>query len=72
MVQQYSVGDWVRVLWEDTVYDAAVIKVHSNGAVDVLYDKTGNIGASLTAAEHILQLMGEDGKPNTKGKARGC
>ena len=63
---KYSVGDRVRVLWEDAVYSAAVTKVHDNRAVDVVYDKTGNVGVALTAAEHILQLMGEDGKPKEK------
>ena len=63
---KYSVGDRVRVLWKDVVYNAAVLTVHDNGAVDVVYAISGSIGLSLTAAEHILQLMGEDGKPKEK------
>ena len=63
---KYSVGDRVRVLWEDAVYGAAVITVHGNGAVDVVYTISGSIGLSLTAAEHILQLMGQDGNPKKK------
>ena len=63
---KYSVGDRVRVLWEDAMYNAAVITAHDNGAVDVVYTISGSIGLSLTAAEHVLQLMGEDG--NLKGK----
>ena len=63
---KYSVGDQIRVLWEDAMYHAAVITVHGNGAVDVVYTISGSIGLSLTAAEHILQLMGEDGNPKEK------
>ena len=29
MAQDYSVGDKVSLLWEDALFDAAVIKVHS-------------------------------------------
>ena len=63
---KYSVGDRVRVVWEDAVYDAAVITVHANNAVDVVYAVSGCIGLSLTAAEHVLQLVGGDGKPKEK------
>ena len=30
----YSVGDRVRVLWEDAMHNAAVTKVHPGGAVE--------------------------------------
>ena len=62
---KYSVGDRVRVVWQGFMdADATVIKVHASNAVDVLYDKSGTVGVSLTAAEHILELMDvEDGKP---------
>ena len=66
---KYSVGDRVRVLRnyaDETLFDGAVIKVHTDRSVDVVYDKSGNIGVSLTAAEHILQLLGEDGNPKEK------
>ena len=59
---KYSVGDRVQVLWEDAVYHAAVITVHGNGAVDVVYTISGSIGLSLTAAD----MMGEDGNPQEK------
>ena len=58
---KYSVGDRVRVLREITdeaFFDGVVIKVHLRGAGAVKYAKTGTVGVSLTAAEHILQLMG--------------
>ena len=65
---KYSVGDRVRVVWQGFVdADATVIKVHLSNAVDVVYAKTGTVGVSLTAAEHILELMDvEDGKPKEK------
>ena len=57
---KYSVGDRVRVVWQGFVdADAKVIKVHASSAVDVLYAKTGTVGVALTAAEHILELMGD-------------
>ena len=65
---KYSVGDRVRVLRnyaDETLFDGAVIKVHTDRSVDVVYDKSGNVGVSLTAAEHILQVMG-DGKIKEK------
>ena len=71
MAQEYSVGDKVSLLWEDAVFDAAVIKVHSNGAVDVAFKKDGSIGKNLTKAENILQLLGEDWKKKEKPKAVG-
>ena len=63
---KYSVGDRVSVVWDDVVFGATIIKAHLNNAVDVVYTKTGSVGVSLTAAEHILQLMGEDGKIKEK------
>ena len=63
---KYSVGDRVSVVWDDAVFDATVIKVHLSNAVDVVYTKTGSVGVSLTAAEHILQLIGEDGRLKVK------
>ena len=59
--QQYSVGDRVRVSLGGVVYTAAVIKVHVGDANDVVFAKAGNVGVSLTAAKHILELelMGE-------------
>ena len=62
----YSFGDRVSVVWDDAVFGATVINVHLSNAVDVVYTKTGSVGVSLTAAEHILQLMGEDGKIKEK------
>ena len=65
MAQEYSVGDRVRVLRKVTdvaLSDGAVIKVHSNGAVDVAYDVDGSVGLSLTKEKDIFQLVGEDGK----------
>ena len=57
---KYSVGDRVRVVWQGFVdADAKVIKVHASNAVDVLYTKAGTVGVALTAAEHILELMGD-------------
>ena len=62
--QQYSVGDRVRVSLGGAVYNAAVLNVHANRAVDVVFAKAGNVGVSLTAAGHILELelMGLDVK----------
>ena len=62
--QQYSVGDRVRVSLGSAVYTAAVIKVHVGDANDVVFAKAGNVGVSLTAAGHILELelMGLDVK----------
>lgn len=61
----------MSLLWEDALFDAAVIKVQSSGAVDVAFKKDGSIGKKLTKAEHILELVGEDGKEKGKGKASG-
>ena len=63
---KYSVGDRVRVLWKDAVYDAAVIKVHANRSVDVAYTKTDSVGVILTKEDHILQMTGGG---EEKGKA---
>ena len=63
---KYSVGDRVRVLWEDALCDGGVTKVHPSGAIDVAFDKAGSIGVSLSATEHIFQPLGEDGKPKKK------
>ena len=38
------------------VYNAAVIKVHVGDADDVVFAKAVNVGVSLTAANHILEL----------------
>ena len=59
--QQYSAGDRVRVSLGGAVYTAAVIKVHVGDADDAVFAKAGNVGVSLTAANHILELelMGE-------------
>ena len=59
---QYSVGDRMRVSLGGVVYNAAVIKVHVGDAIDVVFAKAGNVGVSLTAAGHILELelMGLD------------
>ena len=60
---KYSVGDRVRVLWEDALCDGGVTKVHPSGAIDVAFDKTGSIGVSLSATKHIFHPLGEDGNP---------
>ena len=59
--QQYSVGGRVRVSLGGAVYTAAVIKVHVGDANDAVFAKAVNVGVSLTAANHILELelMGE-------------
>ena len=54
--QQYSAGDRIRVSLAGAVYNAAVIKVHVGDADDVVFAKAGNVGVSLTAAGHILEL----------------
>ena len=54
------------MLWKDALYDGAVIKVHPSGAVDATFDVNGNVGRSLTKAENILELLGEDGKKKEK------
>ena len=58
---QYSVGDRMRVSLGGAMYTAAVIKVHVGDADDAVFAKAGNVGVSLTAANHILELelMGE-------------
>ena len=45
---KYSVEDRVRVLWEDNLFDGAVIKVHPSGAVDMVFNVDGSIGQGLT------------------------
>ena len=41
---------------EGAMYTAAVIKVHVGDADDAVFAKAGNVGVSLTAANHILEL----------------
>ena len=57
----YSIGDRVEVLWLKKVYPAKVIKLHSSGEVDVVYDINNNVGVFLTAKEHGLKLCPEKG-----------
>ena len=66
---KYSVGDRVRVLWEDALCDGGVSKVHPSGTIDVALDKTGSVDASFSAAERtLINALGEDGKPKEKLK----
>ena len=52
---KYAVGDRVRVLWEDTLCDGGVTKVHPSGAIDVAFDKTGSVGVSLSQLRYIIK-----------------
>ena len=54
----YSVGDRVEVLWEDELFDAAVIKVHALGAIDVVYDINNSVGVHWTAEDYGLSGSG--------------
>ena len=62
----FTVGDRVRVRWKDDQYDAAVIHVHAEGNVDVVYDVDGTVGAFLTAAEHGLNKLPAKEKPGVR------
>ena len=53
--------------WKDAVFDAAVIHVHTEGTVDVVYDVDGTVGIFLTAAEHGLNKLPEKEKPRGGG-----
>ena len=57
-------GDRVEVRWKDALYEAVVIRVHSAGMVDVVYDGGGTLGIFLTAAEHGLNKL-----PRRKSKS---
>ena len=56
----------LRKVTDVALSDGAVIKVHSNGAVDVAYDDDGSVGLSLTKEKDIFQLVGEDGNVKEK------
>ena len=71
----FAVGDRVGVRWKDAVYDAAVIHVHAEGKVDVMYDVDGTVGVFLAAAEHGLNKLPEGGEKKKKIKVcsvEGC
>ena len=53
----YSIGDRVEVRWKVALFEASVIRVHSAGKVDVVYDIDGSVGI-LTAEEHGLKVVG--------------
>lgn len=60
----YSVGDRVKVLWNDGPYNATVVKVYSHGAVDVTHDLNDSVGVFLTAKEHGLKLLSASPSPS--------
>ena len=45
------------MLWEGELFDAAVVKVHTEGDVDVAYDIGDSVGVHLTAEDHSLKLL---------------
>ena len=55
----YSIGDRVEVLWLKALYTAKVIKLHSSGKMDVVYEMNNTVGVFLTAKEHGLKLLPE-------------
>ena len=55
----YSIGDRVDVRWNDVLYPGNVIKLHSAGEVDVVYEINNTVGVFLTAKEHGLKLVPE-------------
>ena len=59
----YSIGDRVEVRWKAELFDAAVIKVHGGGKVDVKYDIDGSAGIFLTG----LKLLGDEEKKGGGG-----
>eukprot|EP00729_Bicosta_minor_P032763 gene32763-biopygen30553 len=61
----YSIGDRVEVLLEQTLYTAEVRAVYSSGKVDVVYDADATVGYLLSEAEHGLNKMW---MPKKKGK----
>ena len=67
----YSVGDRVEVLWEDELFEAAVIKVHTEGDVDVAYDVSDSVGVHLTAEDHGLKLLPDEQSGGRGGGGRG-
>ena len=64
----YSIGDRVEVLLEQTLYTAEVRAVYNNGKVDVVYDADNSVGYLLSEAEHGLNKMW---MPKKKGKGAG-
>eukprot|EP00729_Bicosta_minor_P006748 gene6748-biopygen7168 len=64
----YSIGDRVEVLLEQTLYTAEVHAVYNNGKVDVVYDADNSAGYLLSVAEHGLKKMW---MPKKKGKGGG-
>eukprot|EP00729_Bicosta_minor_P032672 gene32672-biopygen26479 len=64
----YSIGDRVEVLLEQTLHTAAVRAVYNNGKVDVVYDADNSVGYLLSEAEHGLNKMW---MPKKKGKGEG-
>ena len=54
----YSIGDWVEVRWQATLFAAKVIHVHSPGKVGAVYDIDGSVGIFLTAKEHDYSCPG--------------
>ena len=48
------VGDRVEVLREGKLYAAEVVKCHSTGEYDVVYEKDGTEGTLVTREEHRL------------------
>ena len=63
----YSIGDRVEVRWQAKVFNAVVIRVHSAGKVDVVYDIDSSVGIFLTAKEHGLKLLGDEEKKRSGG-----
>ena len=60
----------VEVRWQTKTFDAAVIHVRSAGKMDVVYAIDGSVGIFLTAEEHGLKLLGDEGKKEGVGKKK--
>ena len=66
----YSIGDRVEVQWMAELFAAKVIRVHSSGKVDVVYDIDGSMGTFLTVEEHEFELLGEEETKGEGGKKK--
>ena len=62
--------------WEEELFDAAVIHVHSPGKVNAVYGIDGSVCIFLTAEKHGLKLLDEEkkggGGPLRRGAEEEC
>ena len=54
---EYSAGDLIEVLCENTVHLAIILRVHPGGKYDVTYQEDQSVDVNLTVAKHGLKMV---------------